>query len=275
MNFAAIFGVDDRINTVEASTEVMKIAAKSSAALILKKISLETDDKFSFDSYPLNQTDFAGFCEDAKFSYEKMIANCSAVLVGENIVATAAHCLDKNLDMGCDDYYIVFDYISETANQTNFSVKKESVYECSEVLYSNFDTTFSTKVDIALIKLNRKVKDRKYSKVATNRVLENTKIFMVGHPLGISQKISIDGHVMGPDTDSSFNHNLDAFSVNSGSPIFDFESGVVVGINVRGPSPNWVATDEGCNDWHYGDEYVLAHQANYIDLIDFDYYFGL
>jgi len=273
--FGAVFGLDDRIDTRNVKNEIIKNAAKSSAALILKKRSSRNGDIFNFSSFKLSDENIANFCSESNFSHEQLIANCSSVLVGEDLVATAAHCLEKSLNMGCDDYLIVFDYISRVSNQESFSSHKDSVYSCKEVLYYDFDTSFSTGEDIALIRLDRKVSNRKPVKIVLEKVKKDTKIFMVGHPLGISQKISMDGYVLGIESDSSFDHNLDSFSVNSGSPIFDWKTGDLVGINVRGPAPNWVETENDCNDWHYGDENILAHQANFINIMNFHYKISL
>jgi hypothetical protein len=44
-------------------------------------------------------------------------------------------------------------------------------------------------------------------------------------------------------------HNLDAFSVNSGSPIFNADTHKIIGVHVRGLGSNTSQTEAGCFDW--------------------------
>src|SRR5690606_21004735 len=94
---------------------------------------------------------------------------------------------------------------------------------------------------MAMIKLTHDSHDRENIAVDIRKKLKiNDELFMIGYPLGIYQKLVTSGNVTDVKPENvSFSHNLDSFSVNSGGPIFDKNSGKQVGVLVRGTGSNW------------------------------------
>src|SRR5690606_12775284 len=159
------------------------------------------------------------FCSDANFSDQPHVANCSASLISDDLILTAAHCIE-NLGLGCGDYKVVFDF-AVGADLELF--KKENVYECADVVYYNFDQTMQAD-DLAIVRLNRKVKDRSPILISNSLPKVGHELSMIGYPLGLPQKADDDGEVTSVDKKNiSFRHNLDTFSCNSGGPIFNQE----------------------------------------------------
>ena len=66
------------------------------------------------------------------------------------------------------------------------------------------------------------------------------KLFVIGHPGGITSVISDGAQVRSNQNLHFFQANLDTFEGNSGSPVFSEDTGVLEGILVRGE-----------NDWQY------------------------
>lgn len=253
--FAVIFGHDKRLEAQLEAPEFEKNLARSVPALILKsKLEKQANGDYRIIGKTL-QKEF-GFCEDANFSDQKRIANCSASYIGDQKILTAAHCLSPETKMGCEDYVYVFDYAKKEFPLDSEIIPKENVYECAEVLYEKFDKAI-IKEDIAIIKLTKEVVGRKKIEVDTRKKLKiNDELFMIGYPLGIYQKLVTSGNVTDVKPENvSFSHNLDSFSVNSGGPIFDKNSGKQVGVLVRGTGSNWSEKEKRyCNDWTYAKE---------------------
>jgi V8-like Glu-specific endopeptidase len=245
---ASIFGNDDRIDTKEASPFLQNLA-RSVPALIQKKRMIELPDgSLKLEGPKLTKM---GFCSDEPFAEERQIANCSASLIGKNKILTAAHCLDYK-DYACETYSVVFDYQRhEIPMTTDHIMNAKQVYSCKKIDYYKFDETIAGE-DLAIIELDRDVEGRTPVELdLSGRLRVNDPLLMIGYPLGISQKVVVDGVVTGIDKKNvSFKHTLDSFSVNSGGPIFSVD-GKQVGVLVRGTGANFEERNgEECARWH-------------------------
>lgn len=259
--FAGIFGADTRHEAQRDGDNEVALRARSVPALVRKSmLNLRADGDFDAKPYTGERM---GFCSDAKFADQPFLANCSSTLIGEDLVLTAAHCIQESMGVGCDDYRVVFDF---AVGENLEVIAKEKVYNCKEVLYYKFDQTLQSD-DIAVIRLDRKVTDREVIPVATRQPRIGEELTMIGYPLGLPQKAVSDGRVSSNDAQNvSFKHNLDTFSCNSGGPIFA-PSGAVLGVLVRGTGPNTrTRSGENCQDWaitdgpdDYAEGNSLAH----------------
>ncbi len=265
---AGIVNSDDRHEISDSPIEIQDIS-KSIAALIPKsRVQKLEDGRFKLSG--LSYIDDLNFCKDENFvSTQRLIANCSASLVGRNKIATAAHCIDDEQGYSINDYYIVFDYTYNGEAMDELILERNSVYEIKSLLQHTFD--FPGDKDVALLELKENVKGRTPLKVAKNRIKEGSEIFMLGFPLGLPMKYHDNGFVTSSTTNlkgqSSFTHNLDTFSVNSGSSIFSSSTNEIIGILVRGTGMNYEMNDKKkCNTWGRGDHH--SGEANYIDILD-------
>lgn len=245
---ASIFGNDDRVDTIHAAANLQTLG-RSVPALIQKK----NIKKLSNGSFELMGKDLTkmGFCSDEVFAEEKQIANCSASLIGKNKILTAAHCLNEK-EYACETYNVVFDYQRQQIPMASAHVlEKSQIYSCKKVLYYKFNQSLPGE-DLAVIELDRNVEDREPVELYMKANIKvNDPLWMIGYPLGISQKVVDNGSVLSLDPGNvSFRNNLDSFSVNSGGPIFS-ASGKQIGVLVRGTGPNYVnRSNESCSVWH-------------------------
>ncbi|MFT6071386.1 MAG: V8-like Glu-specific endopeptidase [Bacteriovoracaceae bacterium] len=262
-----IFNTDDRIDIDLIKNEEIKDLARSIPALVQKKF-LKSIGEDHFEVTSRSYQDDLGFCEDEKFvKTQGLLANCSAFLVGKDIIGTAAHCIDPNLKMGLKDYAVVFDYKADRNGNSPKIILKKNVYYFKEFIKKEFE--WVTLKDYALIRLTKEVEQRDPLIMSPGtRVEVGTPLFILGFPLGLPLKYQPNGEVLSVHNKSnSFRHQLDTFSVNSGSAVFNANTKEIVGIHVRGTGMNYREDKEmRCNRWGLGDPKKDWGEANFIDI---------
>jgi len=236
-----VYGADDRRDPYQETNPQLLDLARSTMAMIPNPKMTVDGDEVSIGGSTLGQR---GICSDAKFADHATAANCSGFLVGEDLVVTAGHCMRTMSD--CTGSKWVFDFAYNTSDITaSIKVDKENVYGCKEIIQQ--DLSSSNKMDFALIRLDRKVKDRTPLKFRTEGKVDNKqKLVVIGHPTGLPTKIADNAWVRNNSNDVYFSANLDTFGGNSGSAVFNAETGVVEGILVRGEQDYVYDWSKGC-----------------------------
>lgn len=238
-----IYGQDHRLDIFETVNPLHLELAASTAAMISSG-SLSTHEEMTTISG--SSLSSRGICESERFADQITAANCSGFLVADDLLVTAGHCIRTQSD--CDNYKWVFDFAHEAAQQSDgssFEVQTQSVYGCSEIVER--DLNRSNNDDYALVRLDRKVTDRAPLTVRTEgRVETGTELVVIGHPTGLPAKVANGAWVRDNSNDVYFSSNLDTFGGNSGSAVFDSETGMVEGILVRGETDYVYDFSQGC-----------------------------
>lgn len=236
-----IYGDDNRVD-VFAVTNAMYIELSESTAGMVPKynISTATNGEVKLVAGSLESR---GMCASERFAKQPTAARCSGFLVGEDLLVTAGHCIKSKSD--CANNRWVFDYKVETDNQENVSVPEGSVYSCSKIISRSLSR--SNMDDYALIQLDRKVTDRRILDYRTSgKPTVGDNLVVIGHPSGLPTKIA-DGAVVRSLSKKYFSANLDTYGGNSGSAVFNSDTGVIEGILVRGATDYVYDSSQGCN----------------------------
>jgi V8-like Glu-specific endopeptidase len=184
-------------------------------------------------------------CSNEKFVKQRLNADCTGFLVGEDLVATAGHCIKDKFD--CEHFSWVFDYSLKGPEDKSYHIiPKENFYTCKKIVNSVYSR--NKDLDFAIIQLDRKVKDRTPLKVRTEgKIKTGEKLAIIGYPSGLPKKFANGAEVIKNESKVFFKANLDSFQVNSGSPVFNEDTGIVEGILVRGDMDYKWAYEEKCN----------------------------
>lgn len=238
-----IYGDDDRLDPMDVTNTLYLELAKSTAAMIpSNRLSLDQDTRgvFNIKGSTLSSRNI---CETARFAKQMTAANCSGFLVGPDLIVTAGHCMRSKAN--CDSNRWVFGFALDSDDDSYKAVGKENVYNCVEIIEQALDR--ETKDDFALIRLDRPVTGVRALSIRTEgRVEDETPLVVIGHPTGLPTKIADGANVRNNTNNYFFNANLDTFGGNSGSAVFNAETGIVEGILVRGEVDYVYDRDQRC-----------------------------
>ena len=129
----------------------------------------------------------------------------------------------------------VFGFRVESSDPSQSVVFESEIYKADRLIEQKLEGD----LDWALIKLDRPVKNHKIVSVRYNgngKIPNNQEIHVIGHPKGLPLKYADKARVQKNDENKSFFvYNLDTFSGNSGSPVFNSQTHVVEAIHVARP----------------------------------------
>lgn len=243
----SIYGEDNRHLILEESIYHQRLGKAVAAQVDQYKLLKSSLGIATYRSESLRSG--LNFCSDERFNEMPSLSDCSGVLVADDLILTAGHCMEDKTD--CTNKSWVFDFDHQSSlygNEDEVLLAQNKIYKCQSVVSFSNEKSSGNYIDYALIKLDRKVTDRDplpIKRVNFPKVSKNVAV--IGHPLGMP-KVMVDGITTALDF-SSINQKIDSdtFSGNSGSPLIDLNSGSVVGILIRGDVDLEFDIDSGCN----------------------------
>jgi V8-like Glu-specific endopeptidase len=245
-NDKVIYGEDDRLDFYQVTNPChMSWAASVCGIIHDQDITYDIDENewtiqpFSDYAYAIDEYTSIDTCERERFHGQQRATRCSAFLVGLDLVATAAHCIETEADL--IDWYFVFGYVQEMEEGifSRDTVPDTHVYQGIQIVGRRYIP--SRGLDYAIIKLDRPIEMPCVWPLPVRRDMGKmevgTQVGVIGHPSGLPLKISFgeNSRVLDFSERHYFTTNLDAYVGNSGSPVFNAETGLVEGILVAGP----------------------------------------
>jgi len=235
-----IHGVDDRLETYQVNVATQRAAEAVVAFIYRSALRYQANTK-SYLLVDKNRLIDQHWCHQERFAQQPAVAFCSGVLVGDRLVATAAHCVtDHGIEKPSllNKYAVVFGYQMLNANQAPQQFPENNVYfiEGIDLLYPDPEK----RQDAAVVRLRRSVVDHQPIQLALRVQMPiNTPLTLIGYPLGLPQKVAAGGLILKREAAGTYVTNVDAFHGNSGSPVFVTDSlttdyPVVVGLLSEG-----------------------------------------
>ena len=250
LGHAAIFGVDNRRPLTPDSSQHF-LAQATAVALLSGNVSQNADGTIDLLTGRVSPV-----CGNEKFGTDSSLDYaCTGFLVAPDLLVTAGHCvyavntpnkeLRNETGLACKVFSWLFDYEDQAHSKAaTKNINPNRVYGCKQIIYAT-QTEKAPFLDYALIQLDRPALGRTPFKLASVRPGIGSMLSVIGYPFGTPVKIADQGRVTSdnPSRDS-FLTSLDAFSGNSGSPVFN-GGNQVVGILVGGtPSRDTVTNDK-------------------------------
>ncbi len=153
----------------------------------------------------------------------------SGFLVGEDMIATAGHCVDERT---VANLCFVFGYRMQDTHLAITRIPENKVYKGLKVI-DKVCNSRQTSSDWALVKLDRCVEGLPITRLSNRELTDGDEIYVMGHPCGLPLKYAPGSHV-GHVNDTYFTADLDIYCGSSGSPVFNSKTHQVVGVVVRG-----------------------------------------
>lgn len=212
----------------------------SAVAAMVDKTELRNQTADGFNINVPTHAQAYGLCQGERFNNQPILATCTGFLVAPDIIMTAGHCVTNSSD--CSSNVWVFGYEMTPAGIPR-PLEKKNVYQCKQIIATSQG---NNRLDFAIIKLDR-VTDRQPLRLLGKNLSAKVgdKLVMMGYPSGLPLKIAEGASVLKANSEMLVT-NLDAFHVNSGSPVFDAVSGLVVGILVAG-EPDYKPSSRSCS----------------------------
>jgi V8-like Glu-specific endopeptidase len=164
---------------------------------------------------------------------------CTGILAAEDLIITAGHFVNER---EVRNLRVIFGFKMSGPGTPEIKVPNENIYLAAGIVGKVYKGR-SNGADWALLKLDRKVKGRP-ARLSGNGIAYNQEVYVLGYPLGLPLKYAPKAYIR-DIKETYFTADLDVYSGNSGSPVFDSETHEVLGIVVRGDNRDFRWTGQG------------------------------
>ena len=223
-----IYGIDNRMEAVEITDDQVRKSATGVASLI-DVVDIEDNGDDSSTIRTVSFGDAQRLCSSESFRNQPTSPFCTGFLVGEQLLATAGHCIDGN---NLARTRFVFGFQMNEDGTPNVVIPNDDIYSAVSIVAHRLE---SAGADYAVVMLDRPVTGRAILPIRrTGKIAKGRPVYVIGHPSGLPLKYAPGAAVRDNDAAEFFVANLDTYGGNSGSPVFDEATNVVEGILVRG-----------------------------------------
>jgi hypothetical protein len=259
-----VYGEDGRREYFEVADPTLRLLTEQATVALMPKSAIPNPAVRGALDGPAFR-DRVELCEGEPFAEQPSLALCTGVLVSDDLVLTAGHCLGA---VPCDQMALVLGFYYEATGQLH-PIGSDDVMECAEVVVSEVGATDAAdELDYAWIRLRKPrglaaaVIDSRRAAIGADEVVHS-----VSFGGGIPAKIEIGAHVWDARAGSLdyFVSSLDNLHGGSGAAVYGSDYRVI-GIAARGQPDFWL-TDAGCRrsvheaETAAGEEITYAYRA--------------
>ncbi len=264
-----VYGIDDRLEVFNHPDPSLRSLAERSIVALIPSFRVNREPNGTYSLFTESLGELQQLCPGEQFGNQPAAASCSGVLIDDDLVLTAGHCIDSQTP--CGFYSYVFNY--HLADTDRLAViRDEDVYSCERVVTQEGSTSSFTP-DFAIVQLDRPVEGAQSpAKIRPATPLpDSEELTMIGFGSGLPAKIDSGGAVADPRAEERdfFIANVDAFQGHSGSATFD-SLNRLAGILIAGREPDYEPnTDQTCFRVSvYGDEEAGEVVHNVAPIVD-------
>ena len=238
---AVIIGEDGRRELHEIAEPLRSMLEGAVVALLYPhRLELPNEDEALLRAPAAQEA--LGLCEGEAFAHQPSAALCTGVLIDDDLVATAGHCLGDTAEAArarCGELRVAFGYAQEASDEA-VELEGKDVFACRRVVLWE-----RARGDYAVFQLERSAAvERTPLTVAERPVARGAKVTVASTGAGLPLKVELGARVtaeqVAPDF---FAADTDTFAGGSGGAVLDAQ-GELVGLVARG-SPDFVA-DGAC-----------------------------
>ncbi|NPC86785.1 trypsin-like serine protease [Pyxidicoccus fallax] len=183
---------------------------------------------------------FFNLCSTERFRDDPILADCSGVLIDDDLVLSAAHCIKKSDACGpAGSLLWVFKYYRPAAGAYE-TITTDDVFRCKEIVAKGS----APATDFVVTRLNRPAAPRfTPAPVAYGRqaVVPGHSVATIGAPSGIPLKIAANATVTSGTATDNPAATLDILGGNSGGAVYSTDGYTVAGVvhSAYGPSDEY------------------------------------
>jgi hypothetical protein len=241
-----IYGNDDRqeLYTLSEYSALARSAQAVAAVIPRSRLELDAQGARRIVAQTLGKAE--ELCDGEPHAEQPSAAECTAVLVDDNLLATSGHCFRHLLD--CGNYHFVFGYAYDDAARPQAMGPLE-VYECTRARVQENEVSAEGRVlDYAIVELTRSVSGRAPVALRTSPLALGESLTIFSTPGGIPLKVDSGARVLDTRVDGGdyFQLDSDTFHGSSGAPVLD-AAGALVGLFARGNEDYVWDEERGCH----------------------------
>lgn len=236
---AAIYGRDDRREIYQLPSHSLEHRYSESIAMLVPFSKVEAVAAgYVLNFQTLSQESLAveeRLCRHERFANQpaSIYRVGTGFLVAPDVLITAGHVIHDQ--QSCDERAVFFGVKLDKSSTKLKPVPMERAFRCKKLLHHVLQE--NPLIDYSIIQLDRPVEGIVPLPLrTTGRIRSGAEVFMLGHPMGLPQKISSGGVMMDNSHSTFFSSYLDTYPGNSGSPVIDPFTGWVEGVLVEGES---------------------------------------
>jgi hypothetical protein len=209
-------------------------------------------------------------CESEPFRHQPIAAGLlfTGFLVKEDIIATSGHSTDEK---DVTSLRFVFGFEMKDSQTALTQVPNERIYKGVKIIHRAYNRKSGS--DWALVRLDRKVEGQTRAKLSEIDISYDQPVYTIGHPCGLPLKYATGGYIRDINK-AYFSADLDIYSGNSGSPVFNSITHEVVGMVVRGDDRDFRWTGKCWASVVYPKSGILSKGPQCIRISEFIKYCG-